>query len=455
MVEIMNTGRIFIVSNRLPVSVVETNGDLVLERSIGGLATALDTVADRYKAVWVGWNGSKRMLSTAELGKVGFPDNLIPVQMEQSLMEGYYDRFSNGQLWPGFHDMPSPQASGESDWGDYCEANRRFAAVLRHHLKPGDKVWVHDYHLMMLPGYLKQMGVDIRVGFFLHIPFPSADTLSHLPHVQEILASLRAADVLGVQTRRDAERLEAALDRSSLDAGSGLIRAYPIGINFGAYQNAIDSSKADTMAKAYAADTKGKKIIFSLSRLDYTKGILNQLEAVERFLAAEPDREAFVYKLIVAPSREQIDAYAQLKDKIELKVDDINSRLGSEHWKPVDYVYENLGFQEVAAWYGLADVMLLLPDIDGMNLIAKEYIAGHGSGSGALVLSRGAGAAFQLTDALLVPPGDVQAAALALRQAITMSPAERDQRWRALRQSVSNEDIFWWAERFISDLTAA
>ncbi len=439
------------VSNRLPVTIKQRAKGVVIKRSIGGLVTALDSVVRRGHSKWVGWTGLEGILSASKLKHAGLPEYLVPVQAGRRLLKGYYNNFSNRQLWPSMHDIRPCCGATERDWAAYQTVNRRFAEAVRRVSKPEDMIWIQDYHLLMMPEHLRAIGQTNRIGVFLHIPFPTPEYWFALPHAQEMLESLCQANLLGLQTQRDVENFKECVKMVGLKP-AGTVGVFPIGVDYGTYHSGASRPGARRILKRIQKATSGKKVVFSLSRLDYTKGIIAQLLAAERFLAGHPDRENFVYKLIVAPSREQVDEYQHLRQTIIRVVKDINRRLGHKEWRPVSYSYRNIGFEEVSAWYALADTLLLLPETDGMNLIAKEYVAARQNDNGMLILSETAGSSFQLRDALLVPPHDIPAAVRALKKAVNMKAAERKLRWAKLRANVKNEDVMWWADGFIAAL---
>jgi len=449
----MTIGGVIIVSNRLPITVTERAGEMIIQRAIGGVATTLDAIAKRYSARWVGSSGLPRVLDDTELAGVKFPDGLIPVQADAELLKGYYDHFANRLLWPSLHGMFTKFRPSVKDWRAFSEMGHRFADAIAQAIHSTDElIWVHDYHLPLVPGYLRKLGVKNRIGFFLHTPFPSPEHMLGLPHIHELLAGLCAADVLGFQTERDVDNFWQCLRVTGADCQPNLVGAFPIGTHFEAYKAAVSRPTVQQLIAKRREQTKGKRVIFSLSRLDYTKGIVPQLLAMEQFMAAYPKREELVYKLVVAPSREQIDEYKALKAMIDRVAGDVTKRLGNSTWQPIDYSYENLGFEEVVSWYAVADSLLLLPEMDGMNLVAKEYVATRHDDGGALILSKAAGAAFQLQEALLVDPKDTDAAAAALHHVHTMPEAERSGRWQALTATVRDQDAYWWAEQFLSTL---
>jgi trehalose-6-phosphate synthase len=301
-----------------------------------------------------------------------------------------------------------------------------------------------------LPGILRRMGLRNRVGFFLHIPFPEPDQFRRLPDHREMAESLLSSDVLGFQTERDVERFERYAAEEELDVGQTRVRAFPIGIDYEMYAEAPEQPAARKKLAEIERRYPGKQVVFSVSRLDYTKGILEQLAAVDALLKARPQRD-WVYKLVVAPSREDLDEYQAVKRQAAALAAEINRRHGTADWQPVEYEYRGFDLDELAAWYRRADVMLVTPLIDGMNLIAKEYVAAH-DGGGVLVLGREAGAAQQMTEALLVDPKQAEATAATIGRALDMPGEERRRRMRALRDGVRRDDVRGWADSFLQAL---
>lgn len=451
----MTGPRVILASNRLPVHLVQGDGGLSLERSVGGLATAMSSVFDKHSALWVGWSGIDEELPPAKLRRLGFPDRLVPLGLSAELLRGYYDQVANGVLWPLLHGLKvsTSESVAESDWSAMRKVTRRFAAVIQKRIKPADVIWIHDYHLAFLPRQLRDAGVRNRIGFFLHTPFPTANFLLTWPAHRQLLQSLSHVDVLGFQTPRDAAHFRVSLAAVGMRMKPGaIVRDFPIGIDYRAYRAAGQIVKVKSHLARLGAKLGGKRVILSVSRLDYTKGIIEQLYAVQQWLETLKHPERLVYKLIVSPSREDIDEYKNLKRDIEETVAAINARFARKGFRPIDYSYRNHGFEEVNAWFRLAHILLVTPRIDGMNLVVKEYVAARENGQGMVVLSETAGAAFQLKDAVLVDPLDVDAIAAGLDRALRMSSAERKRRWRAMRASVKQEDVFWWSERFLRAL---
>jgi trehalose 6-phosphate synthase/phosphatase len=401
----------------------------------------------------VGWTGVRGKLTAAQLESLKLPANLLPVQASQELVARYYDHFSNRILWPGMHSIVLPVRATEADWNAYVEINERFAEAIVSVIKPDDVVWVHDFHLMLVPACLRKAGVTNRIGYFAHTPFPPDPPLVlGLPHAKDMLRSLCQVDVLGLQTRRDVDAFWTIFDAAKLPQRPGVVRDFPIGIDYDMYTQTARGPKVQARVKKLRQSIEGKTVIGSISRLDYTKGILEQLKAVELFLTRQPQPEKFVYELGVAPSREQAPEQRKLRDDIAKEVDRINERLGTPDWQPVHYLYENQGLEAMAAAFQVTDIMLLTPRIDGMNLIAKEFVAAHTDDPGALVISKAMGTAVQFTRAIQVDPNDIENIVRGLEKAVHMPAAERAERWQHMLEVVRGKDVYWWAESFVRAL---
>jgi trehalose 6-phosphate synthase/phosphatase len=443
--------RLIIASNRLPVSVHEEHGVLSLSRSNGGLATALASLFDQNSSHWVGWTGFRCQLSSSELRSLDLPDYVAPVNLTKKEIAGYYDGFSNGILWPLAHGLPTTSPFSDDLWQDVQSVTRRFADAIESTITPSDIIWIHDYHLMLLPGMLRSRGIKNRIGFFLHTPFPSPKFAAHVPHFRQIMMSLLQTDLIGLQVDRDVRRFKQSLAVLSPHAHVPIVKSFPIGIDFASFDSPVEADAVAKQAATFKKTFASQTIIFSLSRLDYTKGIITQLHAYERLLTRQPRRD-IVYRLNVAPSRESMLEYQELREEVEALVKSINDKLGTTSWQPIVYSYDNMGPQEITAWYQIADIHLNTPIADGMNLIAKEYVAARKQ-PGVLIISNTMGAAWQLRDALIVPPNTIAATARALQNALSMPDKEKSRRWAALRQEVKTHQASGWAEAFLQALT--
>lgn len=444
--------RLIIASNRLPVSIREEHGVLSLSRSNGGLATALASLFDQESSLWTGWTGLRRQLTERELAELEFPSGITPVNLTEQEIIGYYDHFSNGILWPAAHGLAPTITYTPALWRSVRAVTRRFADTIETNIRPDDDIWVHDYHLMLLPGELRRRGLKNRIGFFLHTPFPHVSALKNIPHAREFVSSLLSADLMGLQVERDVRRMQQAIRELKLAVPAhAKIASFPIGIDFASFDSLNDDTAVCDMAAAHKKQAGAAKIILSLSRLDYTKGITTQLEAFEELLKTLPDPTAVTFRLNVAPSRESMLEYQELREEIEVLVREINTRHQTAGWLPVRYSYENFSLSEIAALYQAADIHLNTPVADGMNLVAKEYIAARRE-PGTLVISSTMGAAQQLTDALIVPPQNTKAITRALHAALAMPEGEKAKRWAALRSEVHAHQAAGWAAAFLDRL---
>lgn len=432
---------IILAANRLPATLVQINGVKQWQPSPGGMAAALTPVQKKWRAKWIGWSG----LHEAPKDLPPFSEGLQGLHIKAELYDRYYNGIANGILWPAFHGLQA-EPYARANWDAYKQVNNQFADAIAATAKPNDLIWVHDFHLLLLPALLRERGLKNTIGLFLHIPFVGRQHLT-FPNVRELLSGLLAADICGVQTKRDARELLACLKAAFPKTSLPPIRDFPIGIDYDRYSNAHQQQDVQDIFTTIQQNTKDKHVVLSVSRLDYTKGIITQLRAVER--AVKLGLKNTRYKLIVSPSREGVGAYQTLKKTIDVEV----ARLERELPGVVDYQYVNTPFAEICAWFMRADTALVTPLVDGMNLVAKEYLAAKPDWqNGVLVLSTQAGAAAQLDQALLVDSNDEAAIAQALLQAQTMPASERRRRAQAIRHNLQTQDVFWWAEQFLDAL---
>jgi trehalose 6-phosphate synthase/phosphatase len=460
--------RLVIVSNRLPVTVVAEEGGVRLDQSSGGLATGLSGAHERNAGLWVGWPGDTSTLTAAQAQTVGDEFERLrihPVELSTDEVHHYYEGFSNGVIWPLFHYLLDRVPLDSNDWDPYFEVNRKFADAIARVYQPGDLVWVHDYQLMLVPGLLRQRVPHARIGFFLHIPFPSFEVFRILPWRRQLLEGLLGADLIGFHTAAYARYCITAL-RHILDlepagqevryAGRTIrIGTFPMGIDPAQYAS-LSSSPPVLQDVAKIREQAGpRRILLGVDRLDYTKGIPRRLLAFERFLKAYPEwRDTVRFVQIGVPSREGVEPYKAFRREVNELVGRINGTTGTVTDVPVHYLARSVSPQELVALYRAADVMLVTPLRDGMNLVAKEFVASRTDEDGVLVLSEFAGAADELGEALLVNPYDIDAVADAIARALTMSAAERGARMRALSRRVHANTIYTWTEHFIRTLAA-
>jgi trehalose 6-phosphate synthase/phosphatase len=464
-----NVGRrVLLVSNRLPVTITARDGRSEIQRSVGGLATGLQQLHDNPNSLWLGWPGSLAGLDTADELRVRqrLEDaRLRPLLLDESEVRIFYERIGNEVLWPICHDRLDQLPLRVDGWDVYERVNARFADAIAELYRPGDLVWVHDYHLLRLPALLRERIPDARIGFFLHIPFPNPEIFFALPQRRWLVEGMLGADLVGFHTRRYRGHFTAALRRLlglEMDA-DGTVRhegrritlgIFPMGIDAAAY--AGHAAERGVTAEVLSLRSPTQRLIVGVDRLDYSKGILRRLLSFERLLIEHPQWTERVRLLQVAvPSRIRVPAYRRLRHAVNALVGRINGRFGTPGWTPVQYLYRSLPQTTLVALYRTADVMLVTPVRDGMNLVAKEFVACRTDESGVLILSEFAGAADELTDALIVNPYDIDGVAATMHRALTMEGIERRHRMRALRARVVANDVSHWASSFIDALNDA
>jgi trehalose 6-phosphate synthase/phosphatase len=449
---------LLVLSNRLPITVRRAKGGLEIERSAGGLVSALDPILQEVGGTWMGWPGTA--LRTGERLPVRGAHKLEPLNLTQNEIRHYYHGFSNRTLWPLFHSFPERMKVDPRDWTDYEEVNKRFAEAAHRLAGPDDLIWVHDYHLTRVAAHLRQRRPDARIAFFLHIPFPPYDVYRILPWHRDVLRGMLSCDLIGLHTPGYvanlldcAERLLGArVDRSAnqIEQAERTVQvgAFPLGIDFEAF--------AERARSAPAVERPAEKIILGVDRLDYTKGIPERIRAFARLLERHREhRGRVVLQQIAVPSRSQVAEYQDLKREIDELVGRVNGRFASHDWTPIHYLYRSISPERLAALYRDADVGLVTPLRDGMNLVAKEYVACQVDDPGVLVLSRMAGAAESMLEALHVNPYNVDGVAENLQRALTMDLADRTDRMVALRTRERANNAGAWLDAFLTTARAS
>ncbi|WP_269157752.1 alpha,alpha-trehalose-phosphate synthase (UDP-forming) [Modestobacter sp. VKM Ac-2984] len=455
---------VVVVANRLPVDqVTDPDGTTRYQRSPGGLVTALEPFVAGRGGAWVGWSGAAGDAPEPfESGGM----SLVPVPLTEEEVDRYYEGFSNASLWPLYHDVVEKPEYHRAWWDAYVQVNKRFAERAAEVAAEGAIVWVHDYQLQLVPAMLRQRRPDLTIGFFLHIPFPPYELFTQLPWRSAIIEGLLGADLIGFQQPSAATNfVNLARRLHDLPTKGGTISYEGRTVTAKAFPISIDVSAFDELARtpevlARAAEIREElgqpdKIVLGVDRLDYTKGIGVRLEAFEELLEdGALEAPSTVLVQVATPSRERVEHYVTMRETIEQQVGHINGVYGSMAGPAVHYFNQSMPREELAAMYRAADVMLVTPYRDGMNLVAKEYVAARGDGGGVLVLSEFAGAAAELKQALLVNPHDIAGVKAQLLRALRMEPAESAKRMKAMRRHITKHDLDHWASSFFESLQA-
>ncbi|MGY2065853.1 alpha,alpha-trehalose-phosphate synthase (UDP-forming) [Blastococcus sp. SYSU DS0619] len=453
---------VVVVANRLPVDqVTDPDGSTRWQRSPGGLVTALEPFVAGRGGAWVGWSGSAgEAPEPFESGGM----SLIPVPLTEDEVDRYYEGMSNASLWPLYHDVVEKPEYHRAWWDTYVQVNKRFAERAAAVAAEGAIVWVHDYQLQLVPAMLRQSRPDLTIGFFLHIPFPPYELFTQLPWRSAIVEGLLGADLVGfqrpsaatnfVQLARRLHELSCRRNQIEYDGRVVTARAFPISIDVSAFDELARSPEVIRRAQEIRSELGNpSKIVLGVDRLDYTKGIGVRLSAFEELLedgALEAPDTVLVQ--VATPSRERVEHYVHMRETIEQQVGHINGVYGSIAGPAVHYFNQSMPREELAALYRAADVMLVTPYRDGMNLVAKEYVAARGDLGGALVLSEFAGAAAELRQAFLVNPHDITGVKNQLVRALRIEPEEAARRMRAMRRHLFKNDLEHWASSFFDAL---
>ncbi|MEX2177483.1 MAG: trehalose-6-phosphate synthase [Gemmatimonadaceae bacterium] len=460
--------RLLIVSNRLPITLRRQGTTMQVVRSAGGLATGLKAPHERSGGFWIGWPGDLDGLDNADVFEARrqlHEMRAIPVTIQPDEATVFYEEISNGVLWPLVHDRLDRLPLRLEGWDVYERVNERFADVVAGIWQPGDLVWVHDYQLMRLPLLLRQRLPQACIGFFLHVPFPNPEVFLALPVRNWLVEGMLGADLIGFHTRRYRGHFTAALRRLfglEMDA-DGHVRHEGRAVKLGIFPMGVDARDISQRASERAVNyrvlehrAQPAKMILGIDRLDYSKGIPRRLAAFERLLIDHPELRGHVRLVQLAvPSRGGVSAYRKFRKDVELLISRINGRYASASWTPIQYMHRSIDDDELYSLYRAAEVMMVTPLRDGMNLVSKEFIAARSDEGGVLLLSEFAGAADELAEAIIVNPYDVDGVALAMHQALTMDGAERRRRMRALRERVFQNDVHAWSQRFLDALAPA
>lgn len=453
-----------IISNRLPIKIIEENNEYSFIPSEGGLATGLGDVYKNDNSIWIGWPGieipeerqEEVIQKLAEL-------NLYPVFLTQTEINLFYEGFSNEVLWPVFHYLVTYAHYEQVYWDSYQQVNEKFALIALKFINKNDKIWVHDYQLLLLPGILRSMSPTSTIGFFQHIPFPSYEIFRLIPWREELLRGLIGADLIGFHTYDDVRHFISTITRLlpvtassnvlTINERQVVVEAFPMGIDFDKFNNLSDSEQVRKKVKDFDLKRKEVTTILSIDRLDYSKGIIERLQAFELLLENYPEylNEISLY-MVVVPSRDTVPQYKDLKEQIDRTVGNINSKYRTVNWNPIYYFYRSFPVEKLSFFYATADICLVTPMRDGMNLVSKEYVASRRNNNGVLILSEMAGSSKELTEAIIVNPNNLGDIMQAILGALNMSISEQRVRMSAMRATVKKYNVKHWVNNFILKL---
>jgi trehalose 6-phosphate synthase/phosphatase len=468
--------KVLIVSNRLPYQIKIEDNALVVTPSVGGLATGMKSIYKNYEGKWIGWPGlvkeeineSVEKRITEGLDK----EKCVPVFLSKKELELFYDGFSNKTIWPLFHYFMQFTEYNHDHWQAYVDVNQKYADAIIENIEDGDKIWIHDYHFLLLPNMIKKRFPNVTIGFFLHIPFPSYEVFRILPWRNELITGMLGADLIGFHTY-DYERhflscvrrllgSDVVIDKINFENRIVKVDTFPMGIDYDRFQNAAiqqmqrsitDRTDIRKEIERYLLAAPNRKLVLSIDRLDYSKGIPNRLRAFELFLEEYPEyRERVSLVMLAVPSRISVEHYKQMKSEVDQLVGKINGEYATITWTPVWYFYRAMPFESLIELYNSCDIALLTPVRDGMNLVAKEYIAARTDNKGVIILSEMAGAAKEMSEALIINPNNFREIAEAIKEAIEMPIEEQNERVSALQTRLERYNVVKWAEDFMAAL---
>jgi len=463
--------RLFIISNRLPISIEKSGESYSYRQSSGGLVAAISAYLNQEgngrftRKIWVGVSECAAKTWQAAGAAITADYEFQPVFVASKIYDQYYNGFSNSVLWPLFHYFPSFADYQPSYYDAYLKVNAIFADQMMQTLQAGDTVWIHDYHLLPLAAMLRKKLPGLKIGLFLHIPFPSYELFRVIPREwqQELLTGMLGANVIGFHTDdymqhflHCVQKVMRVKTEEQVIHWNGTrisVGAFPIGIDYNRFHEAATNLDVLSKRAEYLRSKQDKRLIFSVDRLDYTKGIFNRLKGYREFLVQNPGYKGkVVFALVIVPSRDTINKYAERKKMIDEYIGNFNSRFGNITWQPVLYQYGHLSFEELLGLYTACDLALITPLRDGMNLVAKEFVASRRDRQGVLVLSEMAGAANELTEALLINPNDRREIARMIRQGLEMSNEEQEHRMTTMQERIKSYDVIRWAKDFFTEL---
>jgi len=456
-----------IISNRLPVKVKRTDKGLTITESEGGLATGLGSLFPSENNIWIGWPGlevtdkEEQVFITKELLK----QNLIPLFLTENEVECFYEGFANEIIWPICHYRPSYSIFDRKSWLFYRQVNKKFLSLAEQYIKEGDTIWIHDYHLMLLPSLLRKKFSDVRIGYFQHIPFPSHEVFKLIPWRNELLEGILGADLAGFHTEDDVHYFQNAchrilnkkISKNHIFNSNRKTKtaAFPMGIDAEKFKKISQERRTNVQAKLLKRHLHQNKIILSIDRLDYSKGIVERIKAIEELLNQYPEyKEKITFIQLIVPSRDTVKQYKLLKDEIDRSVGEVNSKFANSHWAPIQYFYNSYPIDKVCALYKAADVCLVTPIRDGMNLVCKEFVACNSTedSNGVLILSEMAGAAEEMRETIIINPNDIEQMAQAIHKGLTMNLHEQQVTLQSLAEKIFKNDVNEWLKNYMNDL---
>jgi trehalose 6-phosphate synthase/phosphatase len=466
----MNDSRMIIISNRVPFNISFTEKGTKYKKSVGGLVTAIDPFLSKRGGLWIGWSGLAGEGRHAE-DKVNILDEnkkisyvLKLIELSKKEVEKFYYGFTNRTIWPLFHGFIYHSYFGIDYWKSFKKVNNKFAKETLNEIREGDIIWIHDYHLLLLANQLRKERKDLKILFFLHIPFPNYEAFRVLPWAKETLEGMLGSDIVGFQTKRDClnfldscnELLKYKIDfdkgKIFLEDRTVVAKSFPISIDYGKFNELANQKKTIDLARKIKRLNRELKLVISVERLDYTKGIKERLYGIERFFDKYPEyKKKIVFIQIAVPSRTKVKEYMGLKREIDELVGRINGRYTEQMWSPILYIYKTIQQKELIAYYQAADICLVTPLRDGMNLVTKEYVSSKIDDLGVMILSEFAGAAHEMKDnSIMVNPYNIEEIADSLYQALNMSEEEQKRKISNLKEIVKENDVFKWANNFLN-----
>ncbi|HKV54683.1 MAG TPA: trehalose-6-phosphate synthase [Candidatus Binataceae bacterium] len=458
-------GRLIVMSNRAPIRIVREAGKERVEPTVGGVGSTFLRLLERSGGLWIAWSGGQKTPAPRLMPSPGAHFKIVFAPLSEQDISDYYHGMCNRGLWPLMHFMTPNCHFSTQQWNRYVRVNGTFASIAATEANPGDVLWVQDFHLALVPRMVREQRRDVPIGIFWHVPFPPEQLMRILPWREEFIRGMLGADLIGFHTQSYATHflnccnriLNLKVDhaRGEIMVDGRRVRAapFPLGIPADFFSDLASMPRVEARAQRIRRSLGSQIMVLGVDRLDYTKGILERLLGFERFLEQNPSWHRRVTLVLIAvPSRTKVSDYANLKRQLDEQVGQLVGRFSSEGWVPLRYLYTQFGAEELVAYYRAADVALLTPLRDGMNLVAKEFVASHTGDDGVLILSEFAGAAEELTEALLVNPYDTDQIAERLLQAVEMDPDEKAERLRAMRAKVHANNLERWSERFLAEL---